>query len=78
VKSHNHGTKNATLKINLFLKPDDGFSLIPKHVANNKNYINSVVFDGLYFPFTGKQCQGACVMKLREAAKNLRIVDNLI
>jgi hypothetical protein len=65
-------------KYNLFLKPDNGFSLMPKHVANNKNDTNSVVVDGLYFPFTGKHCQGACMMKLKKAAKNLRIVDNPI
>jgi hypothetical protein len=31
-----------------FYLPDDGFPLMPKHVASNKNYINSIVVDGLY------------------------------
>jgi len=31
---------------------DDDLSLKPKHVANNKIDINSVVIDGLYLTFT--------------------------
>jgi hypothetical protein len=51
---------------------------MPKHVASNKNDINSVVVDGLFFPFTGKHCQGAYLMKLEKALTNLSIVDNPI
>jgi len=32
--------------------PDEDISLKPKHAASNKTGINSVVVDGLYFPFT--------------------------
>jgi hypothetical protein len=50
---------------------------VPKHVASN-NEINSVVVDGLYFPFTGRHCKDLFFDEAEEIREKYQDVDNPI
>ena len=41
----------VNMYLNGFVMSDDGFSLKPKYVVRNANYMNLVVVFGLYFLF---------------------------